>query len=77
MIVSRNQLVGNSTETYLDNQLDATTRFSTGFVSHTLRAGIEVGRETSDPIRSSTIGPYSMTSLLFPNPSDPYNPQFL
>src|SRR5262249_47433506 len=40
------------------------------------RAGIEVGRETSDPIRSSTIGPYSLTSLLFPNPSDPYNAQF-
>ena len=76
VIISRNQLVGNSTETFLDNQLDMTARFATGFASHTLRAGIEVGRETSDPIRSSTIGPYSRTSLLFPNPADPYNAQF-
>ena len=38
-----------------------------------MRAGTEVGRETSDPIRYSTIGPYSLTSLLFPNPSDTYN----
>jgi catecholate siderophore receptor len=38
-----------------------------------VRAGIEIGRETSDPIRYSTIGPYSLTPLLFPNPSDPYN----
>ena len=61
-------------ETYLDNQLDATVRFNTGFVGHTLRAGIEVGRETSDPIRYSTIGPYSLTSLLFPNPSEHITP---
>jgi catecholate siderophore receptor len=73
IIISRNQLVGSSVETYLDNQLDATVRFNTGFVGHTLRAGIEVGRETSDPIRYSTIGPYSLTSLLFPNPQDTNN----
>src|SRR5215472_4758360 len=76
IVISRNQLVGSSVETYLDNQLDATVRFNTGFVGHTLRAGIEVGRETSDPIRYSTIGPYSLTSLLFPNPSDTYNAIF-
>jgi catecholate siderophore receptor len=76
VIISRNQLVGNSVETFLADQLDATTRFNTGFVGHTLRAGVEVGRETSDPIRYSTIGPYSLTPLLFPNPSDPYNASF-
>ena len=73
LIISRNQLVGSSLETFLANQLDATTRFNTGFIDHTLRAGIEVGRETSDPIRYTTIGPYSLTPLLFPNPADTYN----
>jgi len=71
--ISRNPLVGTSVETLLDNQLDATTRFNTGFVGHTLRAGIEVTHETSDPIRYSTIGPYSLTPLLFPNPDDTNN----
>ena len=60
-------------ETYLVNQLDTTMRFTTGFMGHTLRTGIEVSRETSDPTRYSTIGPYSQTPLLYPSPSDPYN----
>ena len=76
LMVSRNQLAGNSVETYLDDDLDITARFSTGYIGHTLRAGIEVARETSNPIRSTTIGPYSQTPLLTPNPSDPYNAQF-
>jgi catecholate siderophore receptor len=73
LLVSRNQLAGNSTETYLVDDLDVTTRFSTAFVGHTLRAGIEVSRETSNPIRYTTIGPYSQTPLLTPNPSDTFN----
>jgi catecholate siderophore receptor len=68
--VARNQLYGNSTETYLDNQLDTTMRFDTGFAGHTLRAGFEVGRETSNPHRYSTIGPYSLTPLLDPEPNN-------
>jgi catecholate siderophore receptor len=71
--VSRNQIAGNATETYLVNQLDTTMRFDTGFLGHTLRTGIEVSRETSDPTRFSTIGPYSQTPLLFPFPNDTYN----
>jgi catecholate siderophore receptor len=73
LLVSRNQIAGDSVETYLVNQLDTTLRFGTGFLSHTLRAGIEASRETSEPVRYSTIGPYSRTPLLWPNPSDPYN----
>jgi catecholate siderophore receptor len=73
LLVSRNQLAGNSTETYLVDDLDVTTRFSTGFIGHTLRAGIEVSRETSNPIRYSTIGLYSQTPLFTPNPSDTFN----
>jgi catecholate siderophore receptor len=70
LLVSRNQLEGHSLETYLVNDLDTTGHFTTGFLEHTLRAGIELGRETSDPGRYSTIGPYSLTPLLDPNPSN-------
>jgi catecholate siderophore receptor len=73
LIVSRNQLGGISNETYLVNQLDLTARFRTFFADHTFRTGIEVSRETSDPIRRSTIAPFSQTSLLFPYPADDYN----
>ena len=73
LLVSRNQLAGNSTETYLVDDLDVTTRFSTGFIGHTLRSGIEVSRETSNPLRYTTIGPYSQTPLLTPSPSDTFN----
>jgi catecholate siderophore receptor len=68
--VARNQLYGHSLETYLVNDLDTTAHFVTGFLDHTLRAGIEIGRETSDPVRYTTIGPYTLTPLLDPNPSD-------
>jgi catecholate siderophore receptor len=71
--VARNQLVGSSVETFLENQLDMTAKFSTGPVGHTFRAGVEIGRETSDPTRYSTIGPYSLTPLLAPNPGDAFN----
>jgi len=71
--VSRNQLYGHSLETYLVNDLDTTGHFTTGPLDHTLRAGIELGHETSDPVRYSTIGPYSLTPLLDPNPSDTDN----
>jgi catecholate siderophore receptor len=70
LLVSRNQLYGHSLETYLVNDLDTTGHFTTGFLDHTVRAGIELGRETSDPVRYSTIGPYSLTPLLDPDPSN-------
>jgi catecholate siderophore receptor len=73
LLVSRNQLYGHSLETYLVNDLDTTGHFTTGFLDHTLRAGIELGRETSDPVRFSTIAPYSLTPLLDPNPNQPDN----
>jgi catecholate siderophore receptor len=76
LMVSRNQLAGHSVETYLVDDLDITARFSTAFIGHTLRAGIEVSRETSDPIRYTTIGPFSQTPLLAPNSADPFNANF-
>jgi catecholate siderophore receptor len=71
--VSRNQLYGTSLETFLQNQIDATSKFSTGFIKHTLVTGAEIGEETSDPRRFSTIGPYSTTPLANPNSGQPYN----
>lgn len=73
LLVSRNQLAGSSVETYLVNDLDITARFRTAYIAHTLRAGIELARETSNPTRFTTIGPYSQTPLLTPNPADPFN----
>ena len=73
LAVARNQLYGRSLETYLVNETDVTGHFSTGVLDHTLRGGLEIGRETSDPVRYSTIGPYSLTPLLDPNPNQTYN----
>ncbi len=71
LIVNRNELAANSTETYLDEQLDVTARLGTGFVKQTVIAGVEAGRETSDPVRPKYIN-VPTTSLLDPNPDDPF-----
>jgi catecholate siderophore receptor len=71
--VSRNQLYGTSLETFIQNQTDATSKFNTSFIKHTLVTGVEIGEETSDPRRFSTIGPYSTTPLTNPNSGQPYN----
>jgi catecholate siderophore receptor len=74
--VTRNEIWARSLETYLVNQSDATMRFATGFLDHTVVAGVEFSRETSNPTRYTTIftpGLASLTSLTNPNPSDPYN----
>jgi catecholate siderophore receptor len=71
IIVNRNQISALSTETFLQNQTDATIRFNTGGIGHTLVTGIEIGRETSDPRRFTYTG-VPGTSLLYPNPDDPF-----
>ncbi|MBV9862826.1 MAG: TonB-dependent receptor, partial [Alphaproteobacteria bacterium] len=71
--VARNELYGTSLETFLQNQTDLTAKFRTGFVEHDAMAGVEIGRETSDPVRYTTIGPYSLTPLLDPNPNQAPN----
>jgi catecholate siderophore receptor len=72
MLVNRHEIGVNSTETFFDDQLDVTARFDTGFLHHTLVAGVEGGRETSDPTRPNYTAP--ATSLLHPNPNDLLNP---
>jgi catecholate siderophore receptor len=67
--VNRNMIAVHSTETFLQNQSDATARFSTGPVDHALTAGFEVGKETSSPDRLTYTGVPS-TNLLFPRSAD-------
>ncbi len=69
--INRNQINVDSVETMIDEQFDATFRFSTGAVKHTLVSGIEAVRETSDPTRNTITG-VPTTSLLNPNESQPY-----
>ncbi len=69
--VTRNQLNVDSTETMLDDQLDATFHFDTGFIRHTAVAGLEGIRETSDPTRNTITG-VPTTNLLDPDESQPY-----
>ncbi len=71
IMINRNQINVDSVETMLDDQMDATFRFSTGFVKHTLVTGLEATRETSDPTRNTITG-VPTTSLLNPNESQPY-----
>ncbi len=65
MQVTRNEIGVSSTESYLDEQLDLTAHFNTGFVKHTLVTGVEAGHEGSDPTRYKNTAP--PTSLLDPN----------
>ena len=54
-----------SEETFLQNQTDLTIRFDTGPLHHTVVTGIEAGRETSSPIRT-TFTNVATTNLLNP-----------
>lgn len=68
MQVTRHEIGVNSTETFLDDQLDLITHFETGRLRHTFVTGVEGGRETSDPTRPNWTAP--QTSLLSPVPYD-------
>ena len=70
--VIRKQLGSDSTETYLVDQLDLTAHVDTGLIRHDIVAGIEGGRETSDPTRPTWTN-VPTTSLLNPNPYQPFS----
>lgn len=72
MQVARHEIGVNSTETFLDEQLDVIAHFETGSIRHTLISGVEGGRETSDPTRPNFTAP--STSLLNPDPSQTLSP---
>ena len=69
--VSRHVIALSSHETLFDHQDDATLHFSTAGLRHTVVAGIEVARQTSDPTRYLIAQP--KTSLLYPDTSAPFN----
>lgn len=48
--VSRNLFEGSSTDEFLHNQTEATTKFTIGGTNHILIAGFEIGREATDPV---------------------------
>jgi len=72
LVVNRHEIAVNSVESYLDNQLDMTAHFKTAGVEHTLVAGIEGSRETSDPTCPTITGDPT-TSLLNPVDTQPYS----
>jgi catecholate siderophore receptor len=71
LTINRNQLASDSVETYLDDQLDATIKFETAHLKHTLVTGVEAGRETSDPTRPKYTN-VPTTSLLNPDTTQPF-----
>ena len=68
IVVTRNEIAVNSVESFLDEQSDMATFFNTGAIRHTFVAGVEFGRETSDPTRFAYSN-VPTTSLLAPNPN--------
>ncbi len=66
--VNRHEIGVNSVESFLDEQLDMTAHVETGFIRHDLVAGVEGGRETSDPIRPTWTN-VPTTNLLNPDPN--------
>ncbi len=73
--IVRNELGGKSTESLLWDQLDAKGQFDTGFVNHTVIAGVEGGRETSNPTRYAYTG-VPGTSLPTPNEEQDFSGSF-
>jgi len=70
--VNRGQIAVDSIESFFQDQLDVTVRFETGWIKHTLVAGVEAGRETSDPTRPTFTG-VPVTSLLEPDTNQPFS----
>ena len=70
--ITRNEIGVNSVESFLDEQLDLTAHFQTGFVRHDVVTGIEAGREMSDPTRPTWTN-VPTTSLLNPNPNQGFS----
>ncbi len=78
VMVNRNQLAGVSDESILWDQADVTLTGKFLGVRQTAVAGVEGGRETSDPTRlnyanATGINTVPLTNLLDPNPYQPFS----
>jgi catecholate siderophore receptor len=81
ILVGRDSPSSKGVQTNLTNQLDLTARFNTGFVTHTVVAGVELARQTSlidrftNPFDGNN-GWIPETPLLDPNPNEvhPFEP---
>ena len=75
ILVGRDAPDSSAVQTNLDDQLDLTAHFATGLIAHTLVAGLEIARQTSDLDRYTN--PFNTnnnwapeTPLLDPDPSE-------
>lgn len=80
ILVGRDAPSSSGVQTNLDDQIDLTARFSTGFAAHTLVTGIELARQTSNIGRY--VNPFNTnntwipeTPLLDPNPNETHPAQ--
>ena len=63
----------DQTDTIISNQLDATARFRTGGIAHSIVAGVELAREVDENRTRVETGPAAPNTDLFnPTPDDPY-----
>jgi catecholate siderophore receptor len=70
--VTRNELGGHSTESYLWDQFDVKAHVESGPVEDTVITGVEGGRETSDPTRYKYSG-VPTTTLLNPDENQDFS----
>jgi catecholate siderophore receptor len=70
--VTRNQITTQSLETQFQEQLDATWKFETFGIKHTVVGGVEYDHETSDPVRTAFTG-VPTTSLLSPDDTEAFS----
>ncbi len=75
IVVGRDAPSSSGIQTNVDDQIDLTAHFATGFATHTLVTGIELGRQSSDLKRY--VNPFNTnntwipeTSLLAPNANE-------
>jgi len=74
ILVYRDRPSSEGTQTYITDNTDLTARFDTGPLSHTLIAGVEIGRQTNDFVRFDNafegVDGIAPTPLLSPNANE-------
>jgi catecholate siderophore receptor len=65
--INRNEFQGYSTDSLVQNQTNLIARLTTGVIQHALATGIELGRETPNPVYITNVG-LPTTNLAYPQP---------